>query len=312
MQMSYGVGRRKAMEEVSDILPIWEYSAVNDDRTRPTHRSLDGVQFPAKHEFWNSHYPPIDFACRCTVIAQADYRDGYDHEKPNPDTTLIYNKKGLPEKAEYLNQVVDLKATKFVGVPKIANLEKALTAAAKAAKDARLLNHQNIPSVIVDTAREIRLEKKEVLTGWDKDGNNVGRFVGDNETVSYPWEIEPRLEDGFDIHNHPKDGGLFYESFSHDDLFYMVNLKKKVSYAITQNYLYQMRRPKNGWTEDIYDKFYDSYDRNHVKIAAKLNMMIRENELSIEQAEDLERHLIWKEISKELKFKYRRFKFSDL
>ena len=48
LMSAYGLGRRKQMEEVSDLLPYWQRNAVNDDRTRPAHRALDGVVFPAK------------------------------------------------------------------------------------------------------------------------------------------------------------------------------------------------------------------------------------------------------------------------
>ncbi len=137
MQMAYAVGRRKAQEESSDYLPVWEYSAVGDDRTRPTHLALDGIIFPANHPFWDTHYPPWEIQCRCSVISLPNYRKDYDHNSPNADTTIAYDDEGLPAKAEYKTQVVDLKATKFVGVPKSANLEKALKDAAKRAVENR-------------------------------------------------------------------------------------------------------------------------------------------------------------------------------
>lgn len=137
MQMAYGVGRRQAMEDAAEDLPFWEYVAVSDDRTRPTHRALDGIVFPANHPFWDEHYPPWGFACRCSVIASFDYPPNYNHRKPNRDTTIAYDADGLPAKAEYLTQVVDLKATKFVGVPRQANLETTLKEGAKRAKESR-------------------------------------------------------------------------------------------------------------------------------------------------------------------------------
>lgn len=137
MQMAYGVGRRNAMEESGDDLPFWEYSAVGDDRTRPTHQALDGITFPVNHPFWDTHYPPWEISCRCSVFSKftddKNFHGKYDHDQPNADTTIAYDDDGLPAKAEYKTQVVDLKATKFVGVPKSANLEKVLTDNAKRA-----------------------------------------------------------------------------------------------------------------------------------------------------------------------------------
>jgi uncharacterized protein with gpF-like domain len=135
--MAYGVGNRHALEDVADDLPFWEYNAVGDDRTRPTHQALDGSVYPANHPFWDAHFPPWDFMCRCGVSARFDYPKDYDHRRPNKDSTIAYDKNGLPAKAEFKTQVVDLKATKFVGVPPVANLEKVLTDAANRAKQTR-------------------------------------------------------------------------------------------------------------------------------------------------------------------------------
>jgi SPP1 gp7 family putative phage head morphogenesis protein len=134
MQMAYGVGRRRQMEEVSDLLPFWEYSAVADDRTRPTHRSLDGVVLPVDNPFWNEHFPPWGFNCRCTVIATLEPPANYNPEKPNAETTLAYDADGVPVKAERGTSVYDLSAGKFVGVPRQTALAPTIKQAAKRAK----------------------------------------------------------------------------------------------------------------------------------------------------------------------------------
>lgn len=44
-----------------------QFDAVNDKRTRPSHARLDGIVRPVEDEFWDKHYPPLDWNCRCTV-----------------------------------------------------------------------------------------------------------------------------------------------------------------------------------------------------------------------------------------------------
>lgn len=44
------------------------YSTANDDRVRPTHAELDGIMLPVDHAFWNTHYPPLGWKCRCNVV----------------------------------------------------------------------------------------------------------------------------------------------------------------------------------------------------------------------------------------------------
>jgi uncharacterized DUF497 family protein len=40
---------------------------VGDERVRPSHAILNGMVFPADHEFWNENYPPNGHKCRCGV-----------------------------------------------------------------------------------------------------------------------------------------------------------------------------------------------------------------------------------------------------
>lgn len=137
MQMAYGVGRRRALESVTDDLSIWQYHAVMDDRTRPHHAALDGLMLPATHEFWNEHYPPISFNCRCTVTARPFKPDGYDHSNPSGEAQLVYDKRGNPAKAEVGTSVVDLQVGKFKGVPPQGGLKSTIEGAARRAKESR-------------------------------------------------------------------------------------------------------------------------------------------------------------------------------
>ena len=50
-----------------DIAPYLEYDAVNDNKTRPLHRSWDGIVLPVDADFWSVYYPPNGWGCRCTV-----------------------------------------------------------------------------------------------------------------------------------------------------------------------------------------------------------------------------------------------------
>lgn len=312
MMTAYGVGHRKALEESADDLPFWEYSAVGDDRTRPTHRALDGIIYPANDPFWDEHFPPWGFNCRCSVIARIDMPDSYDHKRPNADTTIVFDKDGLPAKAEYLTQVVDLKATKFVGVPKTTNLETALTDAAKAAKDGRLLNHTGVPQTVVDKAREIRKSNVENSIAWNADGEFLGHFKGDKDSVNIPPAVATQMKQGFDLHNHPPEKGRYFEAPSDLDFIEAVNTDLKAFYVVTRNYLYQVRQPKNGWKPNSIADFDTIYDELRAKIAIDLLKKYRTETLTKEQISDIENHLIWKAVAKKMNFKYKRFELSEL
>lgn len=64
-----------------------EYSSVLDTRTRPAHSVLHGIIFPADHPFWDSHYPPNGFNCRCTAVQLSEYqvkKEGLEVQKELP------------------------------------------------------------------------------------------------------------------------------------------------------------------------------------------------------------------------------------
>lgn len=69
VQTAYNVGHYQQMTDpaVLEARPYWQYDAVNDSHTRPSHLAMDGRVFPADSPVWDTWYPPNGFKCRCTV-----------------------------------------------------------------------------------------------------------------------------------------------------------------------------------------------------------------------------------------------------
>jgi SPP1 gp7 family putative phage head morphogenesis protein len=57
---SYTAGLVKQVDQVKESFPVWRYVSILDNRTRQSHRNLNGKLFR------NGPYPPISFNCRCT------------------------------------------------------------------------------------------------------------------------------------------------------------------------------------------------------------------------------------------------------
>lgn len=69
VQTAYMVGRyQRQLANVSDR-PFWQYIAVMDGRTRPTHAALNGRVFRWDDPIWKVIYPPNGWGCRCRVRA---------------------------------------------------------------------------------------------------------------------------------------------------------------------------------------------------------------------------------------------------
>ena len=57
VQGAYSVGRYKQMKRIARRRPYWEYDAVNDSGTRPSHLAHDGKIYHHEHPFWRQWYP---------------------------------------------------------------------------------------------------------------------------------------------------------------------------------------------------------------------------------------------------------------
>lgn len=73
LQSAYMSGRYRQQLANAKQRPYWQYVAVLDNRTRPTHRAMNGRIFKYDDPVWGIAYPPNGYNCRCRVRALSDY-----------------------------------------------------------------------------------------------------------------------------------------------------------------------------------------------------------------------------------------------
>lgn len=88
LQSAYMAGRYAEMTAAKDTHPYWQYVAINDKRTRETHRKLHGRVYAANDAVWGSLYPPLDYRCRCRVRPLSRER-GEKQVLPSPKLETI-------------------------------------------------------------------------------------------------------------------------------------------------------------------------------------------------------------------------------
>ncbi|MEA3015988.1 MAG: hypothetical protein QOI38_710 [Sphingomonadales bacterium] len=67
MRVSRAAGQWARIQASKDAAPYLRYVAVMDRRTRPLHRQWHGTILRVDDAWWNDHFPPCGWNCRCTV-----------------------------------------------------------------------------------------------------------------------------------------------------------------------------------------------------------------------------------------------------
>ena len=73
IRMAMRAGDWKRYVRNKDTRPYLKYSAIMDERTRPQHAEWNGTILPVDHPWWDTHYPPCGWNCRCTTISYSDF-----------------------------------------------------------------------------------------------------------------------------------------------------------------------------------------------------------------------------------------------
>jgi SPP1 gp7 family putative phage head morphogenesis protein len=109
IQAAYNRGHWENFVEHKATRPYLMYDAINDSRVRPTHLAMDGIIRPVGDSFWNSHYPPNGFRCRCRCIS-LNQRQAYERSKNGKGLNQPITDDMKPDKGFDYNVGTDLTA----------------------------------------------------------------------------------------------------------------------------------------------------------------------------------------------------------
>ncbi|ACB34513.1 putative head morphogenesis protein SPP1 gp7 [Leptothrix cholodnii SP-6] len=68
-RQSYAAGRWAGIERSKARLPFVIYRTMRDEQVRNSHRPWDGLALPVDDPWWDTHYPPCGWRCRCHAYA---------------------------------------------------------------------------------------------------------------------------------------------------------------------------------------------------------------------------------------------------
>lgn len=88
-------------------MPNLKYVTAGDSRVRKEHDRLDGVTLPKTDKFWDTHFPPIDYNCRCDIqeVSSAITKNPLTDVKVHPLFAHNPGKNGIliPDSHPYFN-----------------------------------------------------------------------------------------------------------------------------------------------------------------------------------------------------------------
>ncbi len=99
MRSAHMAGRWAQIQANKERKPYLQYLTAGDSRVRPQHRQWDGLVYPIDHPFWDTHYPPNGWGCRCTIRPRSadDVKElglTVQDQSPKMDTRMVVNTDG--------------------------------------------------------------------------------------------------------------------------------------------------------------------------------------------------------------------------
>lgn len=91
LRTAYSVGRYQRAQRSKSVLPYLVYRSMRDARVRPLHRAWNGTVLPQDHPWWDTHYPPNGWRCRCIAypLSEQDAAAYPGAQRDDPSTETI-------------------------------------------------------------------------------------------------------------------------------------------------------------------------------------------------------------------------------
>ena len=322
-RMAYSAGQWERAWRNRSSHPYIRYITKGDERVRATHRVWNNLTLPVDDPFWERHWPPNAWRCRCRVVSlsQAEYdkrraAGTIDTEAP-PEQLGEWTNKRTGEVSEIPAGIAPgfdynpgLARTRQAGLDKVVR-EKLAAASPPLAKAAQAAGMT--PSRLLDAfkkvASEIANEPREHLVLLDRAGDELARAVGTEDMVQLPAAMMTRLADGGLIHNHPGPP----QSFSVDDVKLAIWHQLRETHVVDKLYHYTIfRPPETAWSPAYWvDIVEPAVDRIKADVIKRLDGAQAAGLITQELRNAIESHMIWEELDAEITIGYSRKLRSD-
>jgi hypothetical protein len=287
---SYAAGRLAQLREAG--FRLWVYRHTPNEHPRLQHLAWDGLTLPADHPFWQTHFPPNGFGCKCRVLGangietaklvggNPDYTEppaGWDAIDQDTGEQIGIGKGWgyMPGATSDLVREIERKA---------ATLPQLLADALKedVASRFRTKLKQSFDDVV--SSAKAAGPKIEYAALLDESGDQVWIKRGGNGFVEFTAAEIQQMSGAILVHNHPGSTSLSLEDMklaaaSGMRRIYAVSNDGRNIYAATV-------RERN------LDRLIDRYSQYDAEVYSALIRKIRSGEITIPEAERWHHHVM--------------------
>ena len=284
---AYAVARHQQQMEVIKSFPYWKYETVGDSRVRAGHAALDGKVLRADDPWWQTHYPPWDWGCRCIVVP-LDEEDAQeigitehgDMPTPQRSGTFMFDPTNAAIDIDMLSASRDEADWKLFA----AKCRQATVQANGREPETmwELMLDGKMQKTARAEARRSDTDGKERAVVLDFDtGKKISEATGDAQGV------KPEIPEGRTVctlHTHPNGDN----TPSPADLFFGYNIGSKAEYIVAGKQLRRWQWLKTPTPEDAdllkaFAQSIDASDFNRKAYEAFLERLTTEGYLKMEE-----------------------------
>ena len=314
-QSAMMAGRYAQMAAAAGTHPWWQYTAVMDRRTRPQHAALNGQTFRHDDAFWQTHYPPLGYRCRCRVrpVSEASRRDEgiatSSGEGRMGRSTVIVGRGDAARQAEvaWFDAGGGRKVYTDPGfahspaaAPVALDLPQRQERLQMLLAENQRMDTPRLIAAIVGSAETIRKSAREHLIGYDVAGNRLFHAVGGVASVEIPREWMGRLEGAVLLHNHP-----LVSSFSDADIEIAMTQRLAEVRVVDPVFDYRMRPPVGGrWDAAQWGEVRPVFHRHRAAVEAQWGAALARGEITREAHDGMKMDEVWRRVADETGLRY--------
>ena len=296
----------RKFEANKDLYPNLEWLPSSSIEKRVSHKTFYYRIWSIDDPFWKNTFPGNEWGCKCRVRAT-----------DKPVTRINPNGGGKPSPGleENPGKTGVMFSEEHPYIKNASKSDKRVVDEMMKSKVLKSIGDEKLDERLTAIEDEIRMNKKfETGVVLDKKGEIIIDKRGTEKQVKFYADEYEKMKDCVVTHNHPL--GWRYpdnspkrigNSFSVEDLILAVYTDAAEVRAVTPNYTFSMKRPKDGWGVD-YKTLEEVYKKMDDMMTSELTRRIAKKTLTKQQAFVTQGHLMAQAIAKKYGWIYEKKK----